>query len=199
MFLLKDRQLEELNKKILDEYKDKEIVLGNGSINSKIVLIGEAPGAKEVEEKLPFVGKAGKYLEEFLQILELDRTEIYITNTVKFRPTRISSKTGGDINRAPSKQEINDFKEFLFDEIAIIKPKVIVTLGNVPLKTVKSDENAKIGDLHGKNSKVIINDSEYNLFPLYHPAAVIYRRELKEVYHNDLEILKEISKKQMFN
>nr|WP_255547813.1 uracil-DNA glycosylase [Crassaminicella indica] len=187
---MKEKQIEELNKKILDEHKDKEIVLGNGSINSAIVLIGEAPGAKEVEEKLPFVGQAGKHLEEFLNILELDRGELYITNTVKFRPTRKSSKTGREINRAPSKKEIEDFKEYLFDEIDIIKPKVIVTLGNVPLKTMMSNENNKIGELHGKNIKVNIKNKEYDLFPLYHPAAVIYRRELKEVYIDDLKKLK---------
>nr|WP_207669733.1 uracil-DNA glycosylase [Marinisporobacter balticus] len=190
MFLLKERQLEELNKRILEEHKEKEIVLGTGSMNSKILLIGEAPGAKEVEVKLPFVGQAGKHLEEFLEILELDRKEIYITNTVKFRPTKKSSKTKGEINRAPSKKEIEDFKKYLFDEIAIIKPQIIVTLGNVPLKTVKGDENAKIGELHGKNDKVNINDREYNLFPLYHPAAIIYRRELKTVYIEDLQQLK---------
>ncbi|PAB58415.1 uracil-DNA glycosylase [Anaeromicrobium sediminis] len=187
---MKEIQLEELNKKILEENKDEEIVLGNGSVNSTIVLIGEAPGAKEVEAKLPFVGQAGKHLQEFLEILELDRSELYITNTVKFRPTKESPKTGGKINRPPSKKEIGEFKEYLFDEINIIKPKVIVTLGNVPLKTVTGDESSKIGDLHGKESKVIINGKEYNLFPLYHPAAVIYRRELKEVYYGDLEVLK---------
>lgn len=193
---MKKEKLQEINKRILDEYKDKEIVLGDGSADSTIILIGEAPGAKEVEAKKPFVGQAGKHLEEFLDILELDRSELYITNTVKFRPTKESPKTGGKINRPPSKKEIGDFKEYLFDEIDTIKPKVIVTLGNVPLKTVKEDEKAKIGDLHGKNSKVIINNSEYNLFPLYHPAAVIYRRELKEVYHKDLEILKDFLNKQ---
>ncbi|MBF8984697.1 uracil-DNA glycosylase [Lutibacter sp. B2] len=188
---MKKQKLEEMNKKIVDDYKEHEIVLGDGSHDSTIVLIGEAPGAKEVEAKKPFVGQAGKYLEEFLEILGLDRKELYITNTVKFRPTRKSSKTGGEINRPPSKKEIEDFKEYLFDEIDTIKPKVIVTLGNVPLKTITKDEDAKIGDFHGNSSKVTINDSEYNLFPLYHPAAVIYRRELKEVYHKDLKILKD--------
>ncbi|QZY55032.1 uracil-DNA glycosylase [Crassaminicella profunda] len=187
---MKEKEIEELNKKIIGENKDQEIVLGNGSVHSTMILIGEAPGAKEVEAKLPFVGQAGKHLEEFLNILELDRKELYITNTVKFRPTRISSKTGGKINRAPSKKEIESFKEYLFDEIDMIGPKVIVTLGNVPLKTIIGNENAKIGDLHGKNDKVNIKNREYNLFPLYHPAAVIYRRELKEVYMEDLKKLK---------
>ncbi|MCT4594642.1 MAG: uracil-DNA glycosylase [Anaeromicrobium sp.] len=190
MLVLKEIKLKELNKRMLDENEDKEIVLGNGRVNSTIVLIGEAPGAKEVEAKLPFVGQAGKHLEEFLNILELDRSELYITNTVKFRPTKESPKTGGKINRPPSKKEIKDFKEYLFDEINIIKPKVIVTLGNIPLKTITGQEGSKIGDLHGKDSKVIIDGNEYCLFPLYHPAAVIYRRELKEVYYSDLEVLK---------
>ncbi|MCT4618153.1 MAG: uracil-DNA glycosylase [Marinisporobacter sp.] len=190
LFLLKEKEIEKLNKKIINEHEDQEIVLGNGSVQSRLILIGEAPGAKEVEAKLPFVGQAGKHLEEFLNILELDRKELYITNTVKFRPTRISSKTGGKINRAPSKKEIENFKEYLFDEIEIIQPQVIVTLGNVPLKTITRNEKDKIGDLHGNAIKVNIKNREYNVFPLYHPAAVIYRRELKDIYMEDLKKLK---------
>ncbi|MCT4605909.1 MAG: uracil-DNA glycosylase [Marinisporobacter sp.] len=195
LFLLKENEIEKLNKKIIEEHEDQEIVLGNGSVDSSMILIGEAPGAKEVEAKLPFVGQAGKYLEEFLHVLELDRKELYITNTVKFRPTKISSKTGGKINRAPSKKEIENFKGYLFDEIEIIQPQVIITLGNVPLKTITGNEKDKIGELHGKAIKVNIKDREYKVFPLYHPAAVIYRRELKEVYIEDLKKLKKFKEK----
>lgn len=181
--------MDELNTQIISVFNDKELVIGNGSLDSRVLLIGEAPGAKEVEQKKPFVGQAGKHLQEFLDILKLDRDELYITNTVKFRPTKESKKTGGKVNRAPTKSEINQFKEYLFKEINIVSPQIIVTLGNVPLKTVLQDEQATIGGYHGKKSNATILGDEYILFPLYHPAAVIYRRELREVYLNDLRRL----------
>ncbi|KNF07076.1 uracil-DNA glycosylase, family 4 [Gottschalkia purinilytica] len=188
---MKKTKLQELNKTIKDAFKEKDIVLGNGDENSTIILIGEAPGAKEVELKEPFVGQAGKHLTKFLEILKIDRKDLYITNTVKFRPTKDSAKTGKPINRAPSKDEINMFKDYLFDEIHIVNPKVIVTLGNVPLKTVLQNEGATIGELHGKDIEINLQEKEYYLFPLYHPAAVIYKQDLKETYENDLRNLSE--------
>lgn len=187
---MKDKKLEELNSKILNKFHDKEIVLGDGNSDSRIVLIGEAPGAKEVELKKPFVGQAGKYLKEFLEMLEIKREDIYITNVVKFRPTKESKKTGGEINRPPTEKEIKDFKEFLFDEINIVNPNVIVTLGNTPLKAILEDKLVKIGDFHGKDIKISINQKTYCVFPLYHPAAVIYNRKLKETYIKDLNALR---------
>jgi uracil-DNA glycosylase family 4 len=183
-------KLNELNGRIVNENRKKEIVLGDGNVNSKILLIGEAPGAKEVELKRPFVGQAGKQLQEFLDMLELDRSEIYVTNTVKFRPTNKSGKTGREINRAPAKNEIDHFKKYLFEEIDIIKPKVIVTLGNVALRVITERDDVKIGDFHGKEVKVIINNSEHKLFPLYHPASIIYNRGLKDDYVRDVINLK---------
>ncbi|RKD30857.1 uracil-DNA glycosylase [Thermohalobacter berrensis] len=191
---MKQEAIAKLNKKLKDNFIEKELVFGNGNLDSKIILIGEAPGAKEVELKKPFVGQAGKYLEEFLNILELERKDIYITNVVKFRPTKASSKTGRKINRAPTKKEINQFKDYLIEEINIINPKIIVTLGNVPLKTL-TDDNVSIGKVHGKNLNVIIkNNNEYLLYPLYHPAAVIYRKQLKQTYIDDLHNLKKVLK-----
>lgn len=188
---MKDNKLRELNNAIVEEHKDKELVLGNGNINSLIMLIGEAPGAKEVQFKKPFVGQAGKHLEEFLEILEIKREDVYITNVVKFRPTKKSVKTGGLINRTPTAKEIEAFKKYLIDEINIINPKIIVTLGNTPLKGVFENE-MKIGQVHGEIQMVKVRDKNYKVFPLYHPAAVIYRRELKEVYIEDLKKLKKV-------
>lgn len=191
---MKKEKLDKINNKILNEHNDKEIVLGDGSVDSKVILIGEAPGANEVKQRKPFVGQAGKYLEEFLNTLELDRKDLYITNTVKFRPTRRSSKTGKEINRAPNKKEIEQFKEYLFSEIEVIAPKVIVTLGNVPLKAVTNDKDIKIGDLHGQLIQCNIHNRQYSIFPLYHPAAVIYNKKLPETYYKDLYNLKNVLK-----
>jgi len=190
----KREQLDKLNESILKAYTDERIVLGDGNIENTIMLIGEAPGAKEVEKGKPFVGQAGKYLDEFIQILDIQREELYITNVVKFRPTKKSSKTEGLINRPPTTGEIQAFKGYLFKEIDILNPKTIVTLGNTPLKGV-FEEELKIGDIHGKVMETKINDRTYKVFPLYHPAAVIYNRALKSVYLEDLQKLKKVIKK----
>jgi len=187
---LKDERLQQLNNELISKFSDKELVLGNGKSDSIIMMIGEAPGAREVEQKMPFVGSAGKYLNEFLSTIELERDKLYITNTVKFRPTKEGKRPGTKTNRTPTKSEIEEFKEYLFEEIDIVKPKVIVTLGNIPLKTVLNDDSITIGHIHGKPTLSNIKGNEYTVFPLYHPAAVIYKRELKETYLNDLNQLK---------
>ncbi len=187
---MKEVEIQELNNEIMDAYGEKGIVLGDGKVNSRVALIGEAPGKREVELKKPFVGQAGKHLDEFLRAIDLKRNEIYITNVVKFRPTKESKSTGKEINRTPNQNEIDMFTDFLFRELDIVNPELIVTLGNVPLKTVLKDKDIKIGDVHGK--LLTKNDViSFNVFPLYHPAAVIYRRELKEIYMSDLKVLKD--------
>lgn len=183
--------MDRLNRKILEEYSEQKIVLGHGNLNSAVILIGEAPGSKEVELNKPFVGQAGKNFDEFLEILEIDREKVYITNVVKYRPTKKSSKTEGVVNRTPTKKEIEFFKEYLLEEIDIIRPNIIVTLGNTPLKALFQEEH-KISEVHGTLFNISINEIYYNVCPLYHPAAVIYRRELRKVYIDDLNKLKKI-------
>ncbi|SDZ40592.1 DNA polymerase [Proteiniborus ethanoligenes] len=190
--MLKYAKLKKLNNEIAEKFIHKELVLGDGKEDSIIMMIGEAPGAKEVEYKKPFVGSAGKYLDEFLSILNLDKDKLYITNTVKFRPTKEGKRPGTKTNRAPNKNEIEEFKGFLLEEIDIINPKIIVTLGNVPLKTLLNDDEISIGNTHGNKLFIKIKEVEYIIFPLYHPAAVIYRRELKEVYLKDLKKLADL-------
>ncbi|WP_245592098.1 uracil-DNA glycosylase [Clostridiisalibacter paucivorans] len=184
------KDIYEFNDYISYRFSDKDIVFGKGEYSSKIMLIGEAPGAKEVELKAPFVGQAGKYLDEFLDILGIEKKDIYITNTVKYRPTKASKKTGNAINRPPTAKEIREWRKLLIKEIGIISPEIIVTLGNTPLGAVTGNLKSKITTYHGNIINHNINGVEYTLFPLYHPAAVIYRRNLKEVYIEDLNKLK---------
>lgn len=191
---MKDERIKQLNNEIIKMFHDKELVLGDGKAESVVMMVGEAPGAREVEQKKPFVGSAGKYLDEFLSILKLEREKLYITNTVKFRPTKEGKRPGSKTNRTPNKNEIEEFKVFLFEEIDIIKPKIIVTLGNIPLKTISYDEAITIGNTHGSPILTKIKGNEYTVFPLYHPAAVIYKRELKETYIEDLNQLAELLK-----
>ncbi|NBI08315.1 uracil-DNA glycosylase [Senegalia massiliensis] len=194
----KQTNMNRFNKTIEKKFNEKRLVLGNGSVDSKIILIGEAPGKNEVEQRKPFVGAAGKYLNEFLEILKLDRKDIYITNVVKYRPTKKSKKTGRDINRTPIKEEINNFTDYLFEEISIIEPDLIVTLGNVPFKTILENNSVTIGNYHGKKTNKTIMGKEYIVYPLYHPAAVIYNRSIKDDYINDLKNLKNILDKHIY-
>lgn len=177
--MLKDKYIQIIKNEFNIEPR---VVFGDGNINANIMLIGEAPGEKEEETGRPFVGAAGKNLNEFLQILEINRDDIYITNVVKIRPFKINPDTGRKSNRPPNKKEIEVSIDTLRKQIDIIKPKVIVTLGNVPLKAILGDDRAKIGDYHGKAVKF----SQFTLFPLYHPASIIYNRSLHEVYIEDV-------------
>lgn len=188
--MMKEEKINALNNRIMERYPEEKLVLGDGNLNSPIMLIGEAPGAKEVELGKPFVGQAGKHLDEFLEVLDIKKDDVYITNSVKFRPTKTNPETGRLSNRAPTKREIDDFREFIFEEVGIINPIIIVTLGNTPLKTIYND-NTKIGDVHGILLEAEIGDKKYYVFPLYHPAAIIYNRALKETYMADLLRLKE--------
>lgn len=172
------------------EFFGGEIVLGDGNIDSRLILIGEAPGKEEVLNSKPFVGAAGKNLAEFLDKLGLKREDIYITNAIKYRLSKVNSETGRVSNRPAAKKEILENRDYLLKEIEIINPEYIVTLGNVPLRSVYGDFGITIGEVHGSLKKVKVLESEYNLFPLYHPASIIYNAKLKEIYNEDLDKLK---------
>ncbi|NLK73225.1 MAG: uracil-DNA glycosylase [Clostridiales bacterium] len=168
-------------------FPGKRVIHGEGKENAELFLIGEAPGGDEEREGRPFVGKSGKNLTNFLSTIGLDRSDLYITNVVKIRPIKLSEKTGKPVNRPPDLSEKELFSPYLYKEIEIIKPKVIVTLGNVPLQAVLKDKRALIGNYHGN----VICFGGMNIFPLYHPAAVIYNGKLKHVYNEDILKLRE--------
>lgn len=172
--------------KCKQEYYDYSFVLGNGRENRpKLFFVGEAPGKDEELQGLPFVGKAGKELSGFLETLELTREEIYITNAVKFRPFKLSER-GTKSNRTPDELEISDFSPWIKEEIAFIRPKIVVSLGNTPLKSLLGN-NPGIGRLHGRIQEY---NEETSIFPLYHPAALIYKPELRHTMEEDVALLK---------
>ncbi|MDF2989477.1 MAG: uracil-DNA glycosylase, family 4 [Eubacterium sp.] len=185
-------QLDELNEQYHSTFEKEEIVFGDGCITSPLVIVGEAPGKDEVAQGKPFVGSAGKNLQEFMNTIGLTRDAVYITNTIKYRLGRINEKTKRLINRPATKNDIINNQPWLHKEIILLCPKIIVTLGNVPLKAVTNDYNASIGEMHGILHTCRISEAEYKLFPLYHPASIIYNRALKEVYNQDMLRLKEI-------
>ncbi len=171
--------------------EDMKLLMGYGNPNSKIVLIGEAPGKNEIDQGKPFVGQAGKNLDEFLEIIHITRDQIYITNVVKFRPIKINKQTGSISNRTPNKKEIAKFEDFLIRELSIIKPELVISLGNVALKSILGNSNVNIGDYHGKPIEFKREQLTGILFPLYHPASIIYKRELKDTYIEDLYKLRQ--------
>jgi DNA polymerase len=153
--------------------------IGNGS--SAVMLIGEAPGAKENQVGEPFVGASGKFLNNhLLPTLKLTRENIYLTNIVKCRPPE---------NRDPSKEEKEAWGKILLAEIAFIKPKVIACLGRHSMNFFLPE--AKIGQVHGKLQKLqIFTDFETFILPLYHPAAALYNPNLRETLITDFQIIK---------
>jgi uracil-DNA glycosylase family 4 len=173
------------------EFRGMDIVNGSGNPDSGILLIGEAPGKDEVRLGKPFVGAAGKQLSEFLELLGTDRDSIYITNAIKYRMCRINECTGRISNRPAKNNEIIINRRYLLEEIDIIKPDYIITLGNVPLRSVLGDMAATIGTVHGQMADVEILSRNYRLYPLYHPASIIYNRSLKDVYVKDVEFLRD--------
>ena len=182
------RELEVMyNNIVKEQFKSSApVVFGEGKRKPCIMLIGEAPGQKEEELGRPFVGAAGKNLDEFLKILEIKREDLYITNVVKIRPFKINPSTGRKSNRTPTKKEIQASLGVLFKQIEEISPSIVVTLGNTPLRAIYGRDDIKIGDVHGK----AIKKKMYTLFPLYHPASIIYNRKLYDTYIEDLYKLK---------
>ncbi len=162
-----------------------QAVPGEGSVDADIMFIGEAPGKKEDIEGLPFVGAAGKFLNEMLESINMSRKDVYITNIVKFRPPN---------NRDPLPNEIEASRPWLEDQIKLIQPKVIVFLGRHALNRFFPDE--QISKAHGKLlKKEIKNIPVTNFFALYHPAAALYNGSLRGVLMEDFKKLSKVVKK----
>ena len=159
------------------------LVFGKGNPNAEIFILGEAPGKNEAEQGVPFVGSAGKNLDKFLNSIGLTLKDVYIANILKYRPPK---------NRDPSKEEIVNHTPYLVEQIKVIQPKIIATLGNFATKFVlahfKPEDMKKIpgvSQLHGDKKELEIDGMPFTVFPLYHPAACIYRPHLREVLFQD--------------
>ena len=170
-------------------YEDRVIVTGEGNSDSPaVVFVGEAPGAEEERLGRPFVGTAGRNLDGMLAELGRARTDIFITNLVKVRPVRTNPKTGRRCNRPPTRDETAFFAPYLFLELSMLAPKCVVTLGNHALAALTNNRNAVIGEMHGRLTRA----GSLNLFPMYHPAAVIYNRRLRGVMEQDVLKLRHV-------
>jgi len=191
--------LDNLQQKILDELDcplkndAHNLVFGKGNCNAKILFIGEAPGEKEDLQGIPFVGAAGKQLDKLLSSINLTIEDVYIANILKYRPPQ---------NRDPTSDEIKSHTPYLVEQIKIIKPRIIATLGNYSTKFVLAgfnpDEMKKIegiSTLHGKHIEKEIDGFKFIVVPLYHPAAILYKPSLREDLEKDFIGMKEIIEK----
>lgn len=156
-----------------------QLVMGDGNPNADIVFIGEAPGKKEDEQGLPFVGAAGKFLNEMLAAAGMVRSDVYITNIVKYRPPN---------NRDPLPEEKATFLPYLLRQLEIIDPKAIITLGRHSMEYFLPE--AKISKIHGKavKKRVFYHDTsehEWLIIPLYHPAAALYNGSMRQTLIDD--------------
>lgn len=161
----------------IDIARTSNPVPGDGNPRSAVVFVGEAPGAKEDAAGRPFVGSAGKILDQLLASIGLTRADVYVTNIVKFRPPE---------NRDPTQHEKDACAPFLDEELAIIRPRVIVPLGRHALSHFLPD--VPIGDAHGKP---YAQQGAPTIFPLYHPAAALHNPRLRQTLSDDMRALGE--------
>lgn len=183
--------LKELNKKIITcdqcvlRKNCKNVVSGEGNAEAEIMFIGEGPGRREDELGRPFVGAAGKFLDEMLELINLKRGDVFITNVVKCRPPQ---------NRDPLPEEIDACWIWLLEQIKIIQPKLIITLGRHSMN--KFLPNMKISETHGQAFKKEINNMGRKIFyVLYHPAAALYNGAMREVLIRDFRRIPKLVEK----
>ena len=155
-----------------------QVVFGTGNPDASIMFVGEAPGFYEDRQGVPFVGAAGKLLTELLESVALSRSEIYIANVIKCRPPQ---------NRNPQADEVETCKPFLLQQIELIKPKLVCSLGNFAMQTLLG---RKIGITKVRGQ--VFQLENFSLFPLLHPAAALHQRNLMSPLREDFQKLKEI-------
>ena len=177
----KQAQLDQIRADILEKNICPELaetahnlVMGDGNLNAEIVFIGEAPGKNEDEQGLPFVGAAGKFLNEMLAQAGMERSDVYITNIVKYRPPN---------NRDPLPEEKQAFWPYLTRQLEVIAPKVVVTLGRHSMEYFLPE--AKISQVHGEAKRVVFGDKKLVIVPLYHPAAALYNGGMRGTLIDD--------------
>jgi DNA polymerase len=165
-------------------------VPGEGSLSARLFFIGEAPGKTEGETGRPFCGRSGKFLDEMLASIGLERKNVYITSVIKDRP---------EDNRDPTPKEISLYGPYLDRQLEIIKPKVIVLLGRISMKYMFKragieDKLETIGTMHGKAYEGRLPYGKVILLPLYHPASALYNPKNRQVLLEDFKIVKKYIK-----
>ncbi len=181
----KDKELSKLKKeiyKLSKNFPKKNLVFADGNQDAEVMIVGEAPGKTEDKLQKPFVGRAGKLLDDLLRRVSLDRTKVYITNVVNYRP---------DKNRKPTHEEINEFKKLLFKHIEIIKPKCILLLGATAATALLNHEGP-LSEVRGKWKNIKIINSYFDILTTFHPAFLLRQPAQKK---STLEDLREFKRK----
>ena len=183
----KAESLELLKKTILNlrncdlKKMSKNIVFSDGNPKSKIMLIGEAPGANEDQEGLPFVGRAGVLLDKMLASINLDRTKVYISNIINYRPPE---------NRRPTDEEIKRYIPFIKKHIEIINPKILILLGSTAMNALIGDEKV-ISKVRGKWMEKQFGSCNTSLIVTFHPAFLMRQPAQKKMAWIDLKMIRE--------
>ena len=175
----KNRELSKLKNSILKFNKNfpgKNLVFSDGNKDAKVMIIGEAPGRTEDKLQKPFVGRAGKLLDSLLESVNLDRSKVYITNVVNYRP---------DKNRKPTPEEINEFKKLLFKHIEIINPKCVLLLG-ATAATAVTNHIGPLSEIRGKWKNIKIINCFYDILITFHPAFLLRQPKKKITFVKDI-------------
>ena len=159
----------------------KKMVFSDGNPKSKIMIIGEGPGANEDKEGIPFVGRAGQLLDKMLEAINLDRDNVYITNVVNFRPPD---------NRRPTDTEIKRYLPLLKKHIEIIRPKIILLLGSTAMNAILKNEDV-ISKIRGKWFDIEINGVRLNTIVSFHPAYLLRQPDQKRLSWQDLKMIRD--------
>jgi uracil-DNA glycosylase len=160
----------------------KTVVFGAGNADADLMFVGEAPGASEDEQGVPFVGRAGKLLEQLLSEVGMARSEVFIANVLKCRPPG---------NRDPLPVEIDNCQDYLHRQVELIQPSVICTLGNFSTKLLRDDPTG-ITRLHGQPEVLTLGSRAVRLYPIFHPAAALYTPRMLETLREDFTRLPEL-------
>lgn len=191
----KQQRLDALEKRMLKadlplKRSAHQLVFGGPNADASLMFVGEAPGKNEDLQGLPFIGSAGKILDQLLESIDVKREQTFITSILKYRPPN---------NRNPSMIEIIEHTPFLIDQIRIIQPSVIVPLGNFAAKFILNGFNTDqmkevegISKLHGQIEHVTFEGMHFTVVPLYHPAAVLYNPPLRKTLEEDFLVLKNL-------
>ena len=159
-----------------------QVVFGSGDPNADLMFVGEAPGFHEDKQGVPFVGAAGKLLDQLLTGIGLTRADVYVANVIKCRPPG---------NRDPLPEEIEACEAHLWRQIELIQPRVVATLGNFATKLL-SGRPAGITRVHGQEQETTLGGRHVLLYPLYHPAAALYTPRMLDVLKSDFARLPEL-------
>jgi DNA polymerase len=153
----------------------RNVVFGAGNANADLMFVGEAPGASEDEQGLPFVGRAGKLLSTLLEEIGLSREEVFVANVLKCRPPG---------NRDPLPGEIENCREYLYRQVELIEPVAICSLGNFSTKLLRGDPMG-ITRLHGRAEVISVGRRAVRLYPIFHPAAALYTPRMLQTLRED--------------